>query len=137
MAFLYVIDRIKKRIDRLYGENVRFAEDEGADHVIARITGIESTIRENEPRIQLLESIAAMSVQKVGFVRFNPFSDTGGDNSFALALLDYRNNGVVLSSLYARDGVRVYAKHIENGEARHQLSKEEMHALQRASATQV
>ena len=50
--------------------------------------------------------------QRVGLVRFNPFEDTGGNQSFALALLDAEGNGWVLSSLHARTGTRVYAKPI-------------------------
>ena len=73
-----------------------------------------------------------MSVQKVGFLRFNPFQDTGGDNSFALALLDRENNGVILSSFYTREGVRIYAKQIENGASRQALSDEEKKVLEEA-----
>jgi hypothetical protein len=65
-------------------------------------------------------------------VRFNPFSDTGGDQSFVIALLDGKNNGVVFSSLYTRGQPLVYAKPIEAGASRYQLSKEEADALARA-----
>ena len=65
-------------------------------------------------------------------VRFNPFSDVGGDQSFSLALLDKRNNGIVITSLYAREGSRVFGKPIENGLSPHSLSEEEKEAIKKA-----
>ena len=72
------------------------------------------------------------SVQNVGIVRFNPFRDAGGDQSFCIALLDEQQNGVVISSLYSRDGVRVYGKPIQSGASTYTLSGEEKQAIQRA-----
>ena len=56
--------------------------------------------------------------QRVGLVRYNPFEETGGNQSFALALLDADGDGWVLSSLHARSGTRVYAKAITRGPLR-------------------
>ena len=66
-------------------------------------------------------------------MRFNPFEDTGGDQSFALALLDRENNGIIISSLYGREGTRVYAKAVDHGTPKHAISEEEREALERAS----
>jgi hypothetical protein len=71
----------------------------------------------------------------VGLVRFNPFEDTGGNQSFALALLDGRGDGFVVSSLHARAGTRVYAKAVTDGRSDGALSEEESDALRRALAT--
>lgn len=72
-------------------------------------------------------------IQKVGLLRFNPFPDTGGDQSFILALLDRNNNGVVISSLHTRTTTRWYAKKIVNGRASDvELSKEEEKAIKQA-----
>ena len=69
-------------------------------------------------------------IQKVGFVRFNPFPQTGGDQSFSLSLLDENDNGFVLSSLHSRDTTRFYAKTIKNGQGDgYELSKEEKKAI--------
>lgn len=87
-------------------------------------------MEEMDPRVAMLEAIGQLSIQKVGFVRFNPFQDTGGDNSFMLALLDRDNNGILVSSLYMRDGMRMYGKAIERGESRHPLSEEEKKLLE-------
>lgn len=71
--------------------------------------------------------------QKLGLVRFNPFSDTGGDQSFCLALLDGEDDGVLITSLYSRSGVRWYVKTIKKGKGmEHGLSKEETEALKKA-----
>ena len=71
-------------------------------------------------------------VQKVGTVRFNPFSDTGGEQSFSLGLLDKRDNGVILTGLHTRERTRVYVKPIAAGKSKIDLSKEEAKALQLA-----
>lgn len=72
------------------------------------------------------------SVQNVGIVRFNPFRDAGGDQSFCIALLDETRTGVVISSLYARDGVRVYGKPVIAGVSTYTLSAEERQAIEQA-----
>ena len=70
---------------------------------------------------------------KFGFKRFNPFTSTGGDQSFVLCLLDENNTGFVISSLHSRENTRVYAKRIVNGLAPdQQLSDEEQTALSSA-----
>lgn len=74
-----------------------------------------------------------LHIQKIGLVRFNPFKETGGDQSFILALLDKQDSGIVLSGLYSRSGMRWYAKQIEKGKTtEHELSAEEKQAIQQA-----
>ena len=68
-------------------------------------------------------------VQKVGVVRFNPFGDVGGNQSFVIALLDNSLNGVIIQGLYSRDGVRVYSKEIKEGKSEYALGKEEEEAI--------
>lgn len=72
------------------------------------------------------------TIKKIGIVRFNPFNNTGGDQSFALALLDSANSGIVISSLYLREGTRIYAKPIQELKSKYPLSKEEEVALKKA-----
>jgi hypothetical protein len=85
-------------------------------------------------RTGVLETTVPRAFQRVGLVRFNPFEDTGGNQSFALALLDADGNGWVLSSLHARSGTRVYAKVISGGRAEGALSEEESAAVRQATA---
>lgn len=76
-------------------------------------------------------------IQKIGLLRFNPFKETGGDQSFILALLDEKNNGVVLSGLYTRSGMRWYAKKIkESHGVEHHLSEEEKEVIRQATIIQ-
>jgi hypothetical protein len=85
-------------------------------------------------RTGALEATALRTFQRVGLVRYNPFEETGGNQSFALALLDAEGNGWVLSSLHARTGTRVYAKAIRGGRSDAGLSEEETAAIRQASA---
>ena len=85
-------------------------------------------------RIGMLEHELPKSIRKVGLVRYNPFSDAGGDQSFALALLDENKNGIVISSLYGREMNRIYAKLIEGGQSqKYQLTEEEKKAINEAA----
>ena len=65
------------------------------------------------------------SLQHVGLVRFNPFEDTGSDQSFVVALLDAQHDGFVVSSRHGRGSTRVFAKPVSAGVSTHQLSNEE------------
>ena len=72
------------------------------------------------------------SVKKIGIVRFNPFKETGGDQSFSIALLDGHNDGVVITSLYTKEGNRMFAKPIKNGGSEYLLSAEEKKAIEQS-----
>jgi len=79
--------------------------------------------------------LALKSLHKVGMVRFNPFNDMGGDQSFAMALLNGKNNGLVISSLYTKEGTRVFSKAIKAGKTeKHPLTEEEEAAIKIALA---
>ncbi len=84
-------------------------------------------------RVAILEREAKGHLQKTATIRFNAFPDTGSDLSFAIALLDGSDNGVVLSSLYGRSESRVYAKPIAAGKSTYALSDEEKEALAKAT----
>lgn len=72
-------------------------------------------------------------IQKIGLVRFNPFKDTGGNQSFILSLIDGNNTGVIISGLYSRSGTRWYAKKVLEGRGvEYELSDEEKKALEEA-----
>ena len=69
------------------------------------------------------------SIQKIGLVRYNAFKDVGSDLSFAVALLDRENNGIVFNGIYGSESSNIYAKPIKNGESSYQLSEEEKYAI--------
>ena len=77
-----------------------------------------------------LEKDGLLHVQKIGLHRFNPFKDTGGDQSFVLSLVDANDTGIIISALYSRSGTRWYAKRVINGKAaEHELTDEEKKVL--------
>ena len=89
---------------------------------------------EIEKYLMAAEKRLKKSVQNVGVIRFNPFGDAGSNQSFAIALLDENGNGVVLSGLYSRDKVNVFAKPIEKGGSQYTLTREEKEAIKATSS---
>lgn len=130
---LFFLLALRRRLARLaLGRNGSIEETIA---ILSRDTKELQTFRvELEKYLKLAELRLRGSVQGIGVVRFNPFSGdgSGGNQSFAIGLLDERGQGVVLSTLYARDRVGVYAKPIEGFTSSFELSGEEREALERA-----
>ncbi len=82
--------------------------------------------------IEKIKKDQKLSVQKIGIVRFNPFSEVGSDQSFSIAILDGNNDGLVISSLFSRNDNRVYGKPVKAGTSEYQLSEEEKTAIKKA-----
>lgn len=82
-----------------------------------------------------LDQDIASCIQKVGMVRYNAFKDVGSDLSFAIALLDGNDNGVVFNGIYGSEYSNIYAKPIKNKESSYQLSQEEEYAIEIAEQT--
>ena len=99
---------------------------------IKRLKKAEEGIKGLSKNLKSVEKMAERSIQKASVVRFNPFKETGGDQSFVVALLDSRDNGLVITSLFTRQGNRVYSKPIKEGKSTYPLSKEETEALKKA-----
>lgn len=106
--------------DLLSSLNLFIAKSENNQRGLEELKkSLENEIKENKHHLQ-----------KVGFKRFNPFTDTGGNQSFTLTLLDEIGDGVVISSLHSRENTRVYAKSVSKGEPDDQvLSKEELQLI--------
>ena len=132
-VFLQVrLERTRKRIKMFFkGRKTQDLEGVIAEQ-LKRTKKTEADVKKLFEWNEKLQGICDISIQKVGVVRFNPFKDTGGDQSFAIALLDKNNNGVVISSLYSREGTRIYTKPIEKGDSSYHLSEEEKEAIQKA-----
>ena len=69
------------------------------------------------------------NIQKVKYVKYNPFKETGGNNSFSLVLLDGNKNGIIITSLHTRERTRLYLKEIALGESKIELSEDEEKVL--------
>ena len=95
----------------------------------ARESGASPDLSELRARIAALESASADALQNVGFVRFNAFADVGSELSYALAVVDRRGNGFVVSSIYSREEVRTYAKSVAQFATDKEMSSEEREAL--------
>ena len=104
---------------------------------VGRVNDHEIRLGRVDQNVQSLERVLSTAIQRVGLVRFNPFNETGGDQSFAVALLDQQGNGVVISSLHNRAETRVYAKPVEGGQSSYTLSDEERQALSQANTTEI
>jgi len=104
------------------------------DAHLEKVFAVSRELDEVAARTAILEKAQPRAFQRVGLVRYNPFEETGGNQSFALALLDANGDGWILSSLHARSGTRVYAKAIKAGRAESGLSAEETAAIQQATA---
>lgn len=90
-------------------------------------------INQLSERLDRVRKDGFLHIQRVGLVRFNPFENTGGDQSFALALLNNRGSGIVISSLHGRDMTRMYGKPVKEGkEDGYELSGEEKEAVEKA-----
>jgi hypothetical protein len=85
-------------------------------------------------RVSSLATQLEGAIQRVGVVRYNPFEDTGSNQSFVLAMLDARGDGFVLSSLHSRQATRMFLKPVSAGKADSAVSEEEAEAIRIAAA---
>jgi hypothetical protein len=134
----YLFFRMKKRFDRLAGG----ADNETLSAVLDRL--LLSSDETKKAIVRIDETLSTLSsdgeshFQKLGIVRFNPFADTGGSQSFTMAFLDALNTGFVMTSLYARTGNRWYIKQVKAGIGDAvPLSKEEQLAVDSAKQRRV
>jgi hypothetical protein len=134
---LVVVARRARRLESQLASLTRGELGENlADILEAHLDKVYAVARrqdELDGRAVALEARARHTLQGLSLVRFNNFDDTGGNQSFALAVSDPEANGVVISSLHARNQTRVYAKAVARGVAEGALSAEESNALREAT----
>lgn len=106
--------------------------EEDLENYMYRVERVEKQNAEILNYIKNVDNDLNKCIQKIGIVRYNAFQDTGSDLSFALALLDEENNGVVLNGIYSREMSNIYAKPVENGKSKYTISEEEDWAIQKA-----
>ena len=107
-------------------------EPENLQEILSQFKDLKENLEKICGELEKLKRESKFSIQKTGVVRFNPFSEIGGNQSFSIALLDGKNNGLVITSLYTREGNRIYAKPIIEGKSQYLLSKEEKEAMEKA-----
>lgn len=128
-----VVAKITRHYNRLTGGVSKISLTQTLETILRLQEGLKKQVSDLESLTGQMREAEMLHLQRVGIVRFNPFSDTGGSQSFTLALLDGSDNGIVMTSLYARSGNRWYIKHIRNGKGVDlELSKEEEMAIKTA-----
>ena len=122
----------EKRLKRFFlGKKAKDLEDTILEmqNEIMQINKVKKAMEED---IANINKKLKKSIRGVETVRFNPFGDQGSNQSFAISMLDEEGNGLVLSSLYSRERMSVFAKPIKSGKSEYELSNEEREALSKA-----
>lgn len=132
-ALTYIVLKLQIHYNRLTRGERGTTLSQALNGLLGELKEVKSRTAKLEEATGRLETNGAFHVQRLGVVRFNPFSDTGGAQSFTMAILDGKNDGVVMTSLYARSGNRWYVKQINDGRGKDiELSKEELSAIKQA-----
>lgn len=130
---LWQLRALKKRFQSaLTNQDGQSLEQVLSNH-LKRVEAVSHHQAELDEAYRQLAASLSLASQKVSIVRFNPFGDTGGDQSFVLAVLDAHNSGYVLTSIHGREGTRSYVKPVDYGKSKYTLSAEELQALAQAS----
>jgi hypothetical protein len=106
-------------------------EPKNIKEVLEEISSLDLKFKKVTEELDSLKNNQSFSVQKIAITRYNPFKDVGGDQSFTLVLLDKNDSGIVLTSLYNREGSRIYGKAIKNGISEYALSEEEKKIIEK------
>ena len=107
-------------------------EPENFKEILNSLRVLEKNVEELSGDLKKLKNRSKFFVQKVGIIRYNPFKNVGGDQSFSAAFLDEENSGLIITSLYSQTGNRIYGKQIINGQSSYSLSEEEEQAIKKA-----
>jgi hypothetical protein len=122
-----------RTLNRRFNSLARGADGHNLEQILVThmdvVARAEQRMEAIEQAVALLQAQIPSCLQRVHLIRYDAFEDVGGEQSFSAALLDAKGDGVVLTSVYSRSDVRVYAKAIQNGRASHALSREEERAL--------
>jgi len=137
IAITFKLKVIRKKLMLFFqGKKISNLED----LLISQIENIKSLDKDIQELYNIsnkINGLAMTGLHKVGVVRFNPFKDVGGDQSFAIALLNGDDNGITISSLYTREGTRIYSKSILSGKSeKYPLTNEEKQAIEIAKKTE-
>ena len=133
IAILYSNIKLKNKYNKFMkkienGKNI----EEDLENYMYRVERVERQNAEIISYCKNLDDEVAKCIQKVGMVRYSAFKDTGSDLSFAVAMLDENNDGVVFNGIYSREMSNIYAKPVKKGVSEYTLSEEEKEAIRRA-----
>lgn len=124
------IRKSSKEFMRKLGDGKDLGQD--LNRYMDKVINLEKELGNTNVVCKHLEKRLDGCIQKVGIVRYNAYKDTSSDLSFAIALLDEQNNGVVLNGIYSREMSNIYAKPINNGKSNYTMTQEEQDAVFKA-----
>ena len=126
-----------RRVSRQYARLVRGVDGKNLEEMLHQqvdeVHQALETVRTLEAENRRMNRTLAHAFQWMGMVRYNPFRNTGGDQSFVWAIVDGQGNGLVLSSMHARESTRLYAKPLHEWTSTYPLTEEEQEAIDRAA----
>ena len=133
ISILYSNIKLKNKYNKFMkkignGKNI----EQDLENYMYRVERVERQNAEIISYCKNLDDEVAKCIQKVGMVRYSAFKDTGSDLSFAVAMLDENNDGVVFNGIYSREMSNIYAKPVKKGVSEYTLSEEEKEAIRRA-----
>ncbi|MBW4061384.1 DUF4446 family protein [Candidatus Saccharibacteria bacterium] len=128
-----VYRRLRDRVTALLGGGDAGSLESTLTAHLKRVSAVDHRLATLSDEYSRLAAMTSLASQKISLVRFNPFGDTGGDQSFSLAVLDAHDSGYVLTSIHGREGTRVYVKPVDLGKSKYTLSVEEQQALTQAA----
>ena len=123
------IGNIQKRISNIFKSTTKVDLDELITSYYKDIEKILAEHKLIKGDVLRITNDLSMCAQKIAIVRYNAFDDVGSDLSYAIAILDAQDNGIVINGVYSRECSNSYAKPIENGKSKYTLSAEEMQAI--------
>lgn len=133
ISILYSNIKLKNKYNKFMkkignGKNI----EEDLENYMYRVERVERQNAEIISYCKNLDEEVSKCIQKIGIVRYSAFKDTGSDLSFAVAMLDENNDGVVFNGIYSREMSNIYAKPVKGGNSEYTLSEEEREAIRRA-----
>lgn len=131
ISFLtYHIFKVKRHYQNLIGGSGKEKLDEVLEVLLKDDQRLQKDIELIKKELKEASEESRFYFRKIGVVRFSPFGRSGSDQSFALALLDREDNGIVVNFIYTSEGLRVYTKRVKQGKGEeYQLSEEEEKAI--------
>jgi uncharacterized protein YoxC len=131
IVILWIV-MIEYRLKKFFtGTNARNLEE--VMNILGKdISEIKKVQKETKEHLVIIDKRLNKSIRNIKTIRFNPFVDAGSNQSFAISFLNDEGDGVIMSSLYARDRMSIFAKPINNGKSDFELSDEEKDVLEKA-----
>ncbi|NLJ41304.1 MAG: DUF4446 family protein [Clostridiales bacterium] len=127
--------RLSKTIKK-YKQLMRGMDNKNLEYMLnehlAMVKRVDSRVRGLDKNLEGINKRLSNRIKKAPVIRYNPFEEMGGNQSFSLALLDEHGDGVVLTGLYSREGSAVFAKPVLRGRSEHPLSEEEKRSIDMA-----